>query len=125
MNAVLWVVQGLLAAAFLAAGLMKSTRPIEALSKQMSWVKSVPPGFVRFIGVAELLGAIGLILPMLTNILPWLTVAAGGGLAIVMVGAAGVHLSRGEGSHVPGNVVLLILAVLVVVGRIAIAPAVA
>ena len=73
MNAVLWIVQGLLAAAFLAAGLMKSTRPIEALSKQMTWVKSVPPGFVRFIGVAELLGAIGLILPMVTNILPWLS----------------------------------------------------
>jgi hypothetical protein len=56
---------------------------------------------------------------------PWLTVAAGGGLAVVMVSAAGFHLSRGEGSHVPGNVVLLILAVLVVIGRIAIAPAVA
>lgn len=125
MNATLWIVQGLLAAAFLAAGLMKASRPIEVLSKQMSWVTSVPPGFVRFVGVAEVLGAIGLILPMVTNILPWLTVAAGGGLAVVMVGAAGVHLSRGEGSHVPANVVLLILALFVVVGRIAIAPAVA
>ena len=97
MNATLWIVQGLLAAAFLAAGLMKASRPIEALSKQMSWVTSVPPGFVRFVGVAEVLGAIGLILPMVTNILPWLTVAAGGGLAVVMVGAAGVHRHRAGG----------------------------
>ena len=72
MTVVLWIVQGLLALAYLMAGGTKASRPIAALSKSMAWVRSVPPGFVRFIGVAEVLGAIGIILPLATGVLPWL-----------------------------------------------------
>ena len=122
MNIVLWVVQGLLAAAYLMAGGMKLAQPIDSLGKQMGWVRDTPPSFVRFVGAAEVLGAVGLILPMLTGILPWLTVAAAVGLVIVQLGASALHLSRGEAARLPVNVVLLLLAVIVVVGRLAIAP---
>lgn len=123
MNFALWIIQGLLAAAFLLAGVMKMTQPLNTLSKSMAWVRAVPGGFVRFIGVAEALAAIGLILPMATGILPWLVVAAAAGLVIVQVGAAIFHFTRREMQMIPINVVLLLLAVFVVVGRLAIVPA--
>lgn len=122
MNVVLWIVQALLAAAFLLAGGAKAFQPLVALSKRMVWVSAAPAGLVRFIGIAELLGAIGLILPMLANIAPQLTVAAAAGLVLVQVCAILFHLSRNEARVVPGNIVLLLLAVFVLVGRVAIAP---
>ena len=70
MNIVLWIVQGLLALAFLLAGFMKTFRPVETLKKNMAWVSAVGAPFVRFIGIAELLAAIGLILPAATGTLP-------------------------------------------------------
>lgn len=75
-NWLLWIVQSLLALSFLAAGVMKSVRPLEQLKQSMAWVGRVPPMLVRFIGICELLGAIGLVLPLATGILPGLTVAA-------------------------------------------------
>jgi hypothetical protein len=122
MNVVLWIVQALLAAAFLLVGSMKAFRPLEALSKRMAWVRDVPAGLVRFIGIAELLGAIGLILPMVTNFAPRLTIAAAAGLVLVQVCAIVFHLSRNEARVVPGNIVLLLLAAFVVIGRVAIVP---
>jgi len=95
MNVILWVVQCLLAVAYLLAGVPKASLPIKALSKRVGWIGAVPAALVRFIGVAELLGAIGLILPMLTGILPWLTVAAAMGLAVLQVCATLFHISRG------------------------------
>ena len=80
---------------------------------------------MRFIGIAELLGAVGLVLPMLTGIAPVLTVVAAIGLVLVQILAAGYHLSRGEGSRVPMNAVLLVLAVVIVYGRLAVVPGVA
>lgn len=117
MNIVLWIVQGLLALAFLMAGFMKTFRPIETLKKNMSWVGTVAAPFVRFIGIAELLAGIGLILPLATGILPWLTVAAAVGLVIVMLSAAVFHASRREYSGIGTNVVLLLLATFVAIGR--------
>ena len=122
MNIVLWVIQGLLALAFLLAGFMKTFRPIDALATNMAWVKSVPTGLVRFIGISELLGGIGLIVPALTHILPGLTVAAAVGLVIVMVCAAAFHASRKEYSGIGMNVILLLLAAFIVLGRLVIAP---
>jgi putative oxidoreductase len=122
MNAVLWVAQGLLALAYLPAGGMKASQPVDALGKRMAWVRSTPETLVRVIGVAEVLGAIGIILPLLTNILPWLTVAAALGLVLVQVFAIIYHVSRGETRVVPLNVVLLLLAILVVIGRLVIVP---
>jgi hypothetical protein len=96
--------------------------PIKALSKRVDWIGSVPAALVRFIGVAELLGAIGLILPMLTGILPWLTVAAAMGLAVLQVCATIFHISRGEVKSLPANAILLLLSLFVIVGRVFIVP---
>ena len=90
-NRALWTVQGLLALLFLFAGGMKLALPIEAMTKQMA----LPGPFLRFIGVAEVLGAIGLILPGLLRTLPSLTSLAAAGLAIVMTGATVVTLASG------------------------------
>ena len=122
MNIALWVIQILLALAFLAAGVPKATQPIPALSKRLTWAKDVPAPLVRFIGVAEILGALGLILPALTGILPWLTVAAAIGLAIVMASAIVFHLMRGEANRIAFNIVFLLLLLFVTYGRIALAP---
>ena len=121
-NIVLWVVQVLLALAFLLAGVPKATQPIPALAKRITWAKDVPAPLVRFIGVAEILGALGLILPALTGIQPWLPVAAALGLAIVMVAAIIFHLARGEANRIVTNIILLALLLFVLIGRMAIVP---
>jgi uncharacterized membrane protein YphA (DoxX/SURF4 family) len=123
MTIVLWVMQALLALGFLLAGVSKLTRPIATLSKRMGWVTVVPAWQVRGIGLAETLGAIGLILPGVTGIAPLLTVAAAAGLLIVMVGAAVFHSVRHEGAQaVVPTLVLGALALVIVVGRLTVAP---
>ncbi len=122
MNIALWIVAGLLALAFLLAGFMKAFRPVESLKNMMTWVAVVPTPFVRFIGVAELLAGIGLILPAVTGIQQWLVAAAAGGLVIVMISAAIFHARRKEWQNIGGNVVLLLLAAFVVIGRVVWAP---
>ena len=122
MNIALWVVQVLLALVFLAVGTLKATQPILRLSMRITWTKDVPTPLVRFIGVAEILGALGLILPALTGIQPWLTVAAAVGLATVQASALVFHLLRGEARVIVGNIVLLVLLLFVVYGRLVLAP---
>ena len=80
---VLWSIQGLLAALFLFAGGMKLVLPIQEMTKQMP----LPGAFLRFIGIAEVAGALGLIFPALLNIKPSLTPLAASGLVIIMIGA--------------------------------------
>jgi uncharacterized membrane protein YphA (DoxX/SURF4 family) len=115
---VLWVVQGVLALAFLLSGFLKGFTPLEGLKKNMAWVGNVPAGLVRLIGIAELLGALGLILPVATGIVPVLTVAAAVGLVLVMLSAAVFHASRKEYSTIGVNAVLLLLAAFIVVGHL-------
>ena len=122
MNIALWVIQILLALAFGMAGIMKVTQPIDRLEARMGWVKSVGPRGVRLIGTLEILGAIGLILPAVTGILPWLTPVAAACLALTMVGAMITHGRRGEYSGIGVNLVLLILTLFVAYGRFAIIP---
>ena len=122
MNIALWIVQGLLALAFLLAGSMKAFAPLNTVRKNMSWANDFSVPFVRFIGVAELLGGIGLILPAITGIQSWLTIAAALGLVLVMVSASVFHASRREYQNIGMNVVLLLLAAFVVLGRWALAP---
>ena len=119
MNTVVWIVQILLALAFLMAGIMKATQPIDKLQERMSWIESLNPHtLVRGIGIVEILGAIGLILPALTGILPWLTPLAAGGLALTMIGAMALHISRKDAPvHLATNIVLLLLAAFVLYGR--------
>jgi uncharacterized membrane protein YphA (DoxX/SURF4 family) len=117
MNIALWIVQALLALAFGMAGLMKITQPKDKLAAQMGWVEDFAPNAVKGIGVLELLGAIGLILPLLTGILPWLTPLAAVGLVLTMIGAIVTHLRRGESQMAVVNLVLLALAAFVAYGR--------
>lgn len=117
MNIVLWIVAGVLALAFLAAGLMKVSQPKEKLAASMGWVDDFSPGTVKFIGTMEILGAIGLILPAATGIAPVLTPLAATGLAITMVLAAIVHGRRGEPQMILVNAVLLVLALFVAIMR--------
>jgi uncharacterized membrane protein YphA (DoxX/SURF4 family) len=125
MNIALWIVQGLLALAFGMAGIMKLTQPKAKLVANMAWVEDFTQPTVRVIGALEFLGALGLILPWATGILPWLTPLAAAGLVLTMVGAMLTHVRRGEQKMLPINLVLLALALLVAYGRWALVPMVA
>lgn len=117
MNIVLWVVQALLAVLYLMAGGMKTFNTAKA-RETMTWTQGRSDSFVRFVGTMELLGAAGLVLPLLTGILPWLTVLAAIGLALIqLLAISTVHLPRKEYSVIPVNIVLLALAVLVAIVR--------
>ncbi|GAA2383254.1 membrane protein [Catellatospora methionotrophica] len=105
-----WIVAGLLAAFYLYAGGMKVARSKEQLQPMMGWVDRVPMPLVRTIGVLEILGAAGLILPPLTGVAAWLAVAASIGLLLIQVGGIAVHLSRGEARLIGLNIALLITA---------------
>ncbi len=117
MNIALWVVQVLLGLIFLMAGATKSFQSIEVMAESLPWVTSVPAGLVRFIGISELLGGIGLLLPSILRIKPHLTVWAAIGLTIVMVLAALFHASRGEFPAIGANVVFIALTAFVAWGR--------
>lgn len=123
MSIALWVAQGLLAVAFLAAGVTKLAQPKEKLAKNMAWVEDFSQSAVRLIGALEVLGAIGVVLPALTGILSWLTPLAALGLAATMVGAILTHLRLGERWAVVPPVVLLVLAAFVAYRRFFILPA--
>jgi uncharacterized membrane protein len=122
LNATLWVGQLLLAALFFLVGWTHAAAPIEVAIQRAPWVASLPVALVRFIGVAELAGAIGLLLPAATRIRPTLTPLAAAGLAIMMLLAIPFHLLRGEASAVGINLVLGSLATLVALGRTRWAP---
>jgi uncharacterized membrane protein YphA (DoxX/SURF4 family) len=107
MNIMLWVVQVLLAVAFFAHGWLFLTPP-PAVAAQMN--ASLPRWFQLFLGVAEVLAAVGLTLPGLTRILPWLVTWAAAGIMIVTASATVFHLTRGEISSAAVTLVLLAMA---------------
>jgi hypothetical protein len=118
MTYALWIVQGLLALLFLFAGGMKLVLPLESLAGPVE----LPGLFVRFIGVAEVLGAIGLILPGLLRIRPGLTSLAAAGLVIIMIGATVVTLMGGAVAAALISLVVGFLAAFVAYGRWRLAP---
>ncbi len=122
MNIALWIVQILVALAFLMAGSMKVSQPTDKLKNNMAWAAHMTPGIVRLIGTLEILGAIGLILPAVTHILPWLTLVAAIGLVLTMIGASIVHIRLKEFSRLGVPLILLLLALFIVYGRFMIAP---
>ena len=122
MNIALWIVQILLALAFLAAGIMKVSQPLATLEKNMGWVRSVGTGGVRAIGTVEILGAIGFILPAVFHVLTWLVPVAAIGFVLTMIGALILHVRRNEYPNLAPVIVLLLLAAFVVWGRFAVAP---
>ncbi|MBM4297967.1 MAG: DoxX family protein [Deltaproteobacteria bacterium] len=113
MNITLWIVQALLAALFLFAGSMKFIMPVEEMTKQIA----MPVWFLYFIGASEVLGALGLILPWLLGIKPWLTPLAAGGLVIIMIGATGTTLITGDYASTAIPIVVGILCAFVAYGR--------
>jgi uncharacterized membrane protein YphA (DoxX/SURF4 family) len=118
MTYALWIIQGLLALLFLFAGGMKLILPIEEMTKQMP----MPGPLLRFIGVAEILGALGLILPGLLRIRPGLTPLAAAGLVIIMIGATALTLAIGPGAPALIPLVVGFLAAFVAYGRWRLAP---
>jgi DoxX-like family len=116
MNLALWIAQGTLAFAFVAIGSMKvfTYDKYKALSEKKG-PTGITRGLARFIGIAELAGGFGIVLPMVTHISPWLSPTAALGLATIMVLAIGFHLLRHESAGAPG--VLLVLAIFVALGR--------
>ncbi len=122
MNGTLWILQGLLALVFLVTGAIKIVLPKNRLVAQMGWVENVSQPVVRLIGAIEILGAVGLILPSLTGIMPWLTPLAAAGLASTMVGASLTHYRRNELSKIGLTAILLVMTVFVAVGRTWIMP---
>jgi uncharacterized membrane protein YphA (DoxX/SURF4 family) len=118
MTVALWIVQGLLAALFLFAGVMKFIMTVEEMTKEIP----LPGAFLRFIGVAEILGAIGLILPGLLRIKPGLTPLAAVGLAVIMVGATILTLATSPVAMALMPFVVGILAIFVAYGRWRLAP---
>jgi uncharacterized membrane protein YphA (DoxX/SURF4 family) len=117
MNVALWIVQGLLAFAFITAGAMKvfAYEKYKAMSEKKNGPAGPSRGLITFIGMAEIAGSLGIVLPMATNIAPWLSPWAAIGLAIIMLLAIGFHVRRHESVAVP--VILFLLAGFVVFGR--------
>ena len=119
MNILLWVLQGLLALAFFAHGLLFLFPPA-AIAEQMN--ASLPRWFQLFLGVAEILAAVGLTLPGVSRIQPWLVPSAAAGIMIVMICATVYHLMRGEMSSAFITFLLLAIATFVAYQRWRVAP---
>ena len=105
-----WIIAGLLAFVYSYSGVIKVIRSKDQLRSMMAWIDDIPLPLTRTVGVLEVLGAIGLILPPLTGIVPGLALAAAIGLVLVQVGAIAVHLRRGEVKVLGLNLGLAILA---------------
>lgn len=115
MNTVLWIIQGLLALVFLFTGSIKLILPVSVMAAQMP--VPLPGLFLRFLGIVELMGACGLILPGLSRIRPGLAPLAAGGLLIIMIGATVVTLLGGEGAAALMPLAVGLLCVFVAYGR--------
>lgn len=113
----LWVVQVMLALMFAMAGFSKVSKSKDELAPRMAYVEDFSPSAIRLIGALELVGAVGLVAPLLLGMGPVLTAWAGVGLALVMIGAIATHARRNESKAIPMNVVLLVLAAFVALGR--------
>ncbi len=118
MNTALWILAAILAVVMLGAGLFKLTQSKEALAaKGMSWVEDFSGGAVKAIGLSEVLGAVGLILPAVLGVMPILVPIAATCLAVAMAGAIAVHVRRHEGMRFLPAAVMLVIAVIVAWGR--------
>lgn len=117
LNASLWVAQVLLFLIFAGGGVWKVLTPRAEIAEMMAWVGEVPGPFFYLTAALDFLGGVGLLLPALTRVRPELTQLAALGCALLMVSATILHLSRGEASDTPFNLVLLGLCTFVFWGR--------
>ena len=118
MNTALWIIQILLSVMMLAIGYMKTFYPVETLSK-FSWTTRSSKGFIRFVGISELLIGIGLILPELTGVCEVLTPYAALSLCMIMVLAMVEHIRYHESRQIWTNVLIIFLSAFVAIGRFA------
>lgn len=128
MNILLWGLQGMLAVMMMMPGFLKLTNSNEDLKNKgngrMDWADDVSGRNMKLIGFVEVLAALGLILPMLLGILPWLTPLAALGVILTMMGAISLHVKRGDGAKaISVNVVILLIAAFVAYGRFVLMPA--
>lgn len=117
MNVTLWIIQIILAAGFVYSGWMKTIR-IESSKKTWAWVNDVPKSLVVLIGIAELLGALGLVLPWVLNITPVLTPIAAIALAVVTLLGMLFHIRRKEYRELGVNIFFIVLALIIAFGRL-------
>jgi hypothetical protein len=118
MSIAIWIISGVLALMFGMAGMMKSSQPVDKLLKSgVSWADRFPVSTVRLVGVSELLGAFGLILPWALHIIPVLTPVAASGLALIMLLAIFHHLKHKEFKAIVFNLTLMTLAIFVAYSR--------
>ena len=122
LNVVLWIFQILLALVYVNAGFLKTFKPISEIGAQIFWAPRMPEALVRFIGISELLGAIGLILPAALKIRPQLTALAAAGLCLIMVMANIYHIAEGEFFVLPMTGALFLFALFVAYGRWKLSP---
>lgn len=119
MNTVLWILQSLVAIVFFYSGVNKSIYPEQKLvAKGQTGVDGLPAGLIRFIGISEILGAVGIILPLLLHIFPILTIISAICFAVIMIPAGIIHYKRHEPKNVLTNCVIFIMCVFIVYGRI-------
>ncbi len=121
-NTVLWIAQAFIAVMFIIPAFMKMLQPIATLSAMLPWTGQVSPAVVRTLGLIDLLGGVGIILPSLLRIKPRLTVWAAYGSILLMVSAIIFHVSRGEASVIGFNIFLILVLVFIAWGRSTRAP---
>jgi DoxX-like family len=122
LNIALWIAQALVGLPFTLFGFMKLTAPIPELSKTVMWAADHSEAFVRFMGVVDMAGGLGMLLPAITRIKPHLTVWAALGCVVLQACAMVFHISRGEAMVTPMNLVFLALSAFVFWGRRSRAP---
>jgi uncharacterized membrane protein YphA (DoxX/SURF4 family) len=118
LHVTLWVAQLILATSFIWAGMMKLFQPVEKLSEMWLWTSQVPVAVLKFTGIVDVLGGIGLILPSLLRIKPKLTLLTAVAIIVLMVCASIFHISRGEASQIGANIVFAIIAAFIAWGRL-------
>lgn len=120
METVVWICQGLLSFVFLYSGIHKSVFPEEKLVKSgQTGVEGLHPFLIKFIGITEIAGAVGIVVPWVLNIYSVLTPLSAAGFCVIMMLAAPVHFRRGEYGNVVINVVLFLLSLFVAYQRFA------
>ena len=121
MNGLLWMFAVVLAVVFLVVGFLRVFH-YELTRNRFAWVKDLPRPLTTTIGIIEIIGAVGLLLPALTHIYPWLVAAAAIGLAILMLSATTFHFFRRESDEMAMTLLLFIFAAFVAYGRLALVP---
>jgi hypothetical protein len=117
MNTTLWIIQGIVATALTASGIIIMLLPKEKLISKLSWVKEYSDEMRYFICLVKILGAIGLILPMYLNILPILTPIASSCIALFMLFAMRYHFAKKEYKDVPATIIFFVLAIVIAYNR--------